>query len=143
MKSPLSDYSPGSPPTYHNHSKDYNAYSSTTSSGPKSSTTTKLVEANEEDTKGYHTSSNDGRVKTTFEERTNLKHMRENVTTATLIGEDGETIPYGKASTSTAGASKPVIATETRKMAYTEATKVGDGSCFSLPILITNLSICV
>ena len=58
-----------------------------------------------------------------------MRHLRENVTTATMISdttEDGGGGNAGKVgfpkTTSTKGA-VPVIATETRKMAYTE-TKV-------------------
>lgn len=47
-----------------------------------------------------------------------MKHLRENVTTATLISGDSEDGPKSKSASS-----KPVMATETRKMAYTE-TKV-------------------
>lgn len=111
--------SPTSPPTYHNHNKDYNSYTSSENVGPRGGTTTKLTEANEEDTKGYQSISPDGRVRSTYEERTKLKHMKENVTTATLIGEEDGVVggrPVGKPSV-------PVMATETRKMAYTE-TKV-------------------
>ena len=55
-----------------------------------------------------------------------MRHMRENVTTATLItgDEDG---PKSKSAT-TSIKSVPVIATETRKVAYTE-TKVNVTYC--------------
>ena len=76
------------------------------------------MEASEDDLKGYHMSSDNGRTKTTYEERTKLKHLHENVTTATRI--DGEDLFKSKGPST---ASKPVIATETRKVAYTE-TKV-------------------
>lgn len=76
------------------------------------------MEASEDDTKGYHTTSEDGRARSTYEERSKMKHLRENVTTATLISGDNEDGPKSKSASS-----KPVMATETRKMAYTE-TKV-------------------
>lgn len=47
-----------------------------------------------------------------------MRHLRENVTTATMIGDTTE--DGGKKG---AKGAVPVIATETRKMAYTE-TKV-------------------
>lgn len=130
---------PTSPPTYHNHSQDYNTYTSKSSLGPKSATTTKVVEAHEEDTKGYQSTSDDGRLKTTYEERTRLKHLKENVTTATLIsGDDDDNVLKSKHYGSSTPASKsvPVIATETRKVAYTE-TKVslfakGSGFVFTI-----------
>lgn len=119
---------PTSPPTYHNHSQDYNAYSTTQQIGPKGSTTTKIVEASEEDTKGYHGQSSDGLAKTIYEERTKLKHKQENITTAKMIGDSGDDAAQNSGIKPKFGAlnqpkSVPVIATETRKVAYTE-TKV-------------------
>nr|XP_027198882.1 protein 4.1 homolog isoform X2 [Dermatophagoides pteronyssinus] len=114
---------PTSPPTYQNHSQDYNAYSTTQQTGPKGSTTTKIVEASEEDTKGYHTQSSDGLAKSIYEERTKLKHKQENITTATLIGDSGDDATSGvkpKFGALNQPKSVPVIATETRKVAYTE-----------------------
>ncbi|KAH7641834.1 erythrocyte membrane protein band 4.1 like coracle isoform X2 [Dermatophagoides farinae] len=116
---------PTSPPTYHNHSQDYNAYSTTQQIGPKGSTTTKIVEASEEDTKGYHGQSSDGLAKTIYEERTKLKHKQENITTAKMIGDSGDDAAQTSGIKPKFGAlnqpkSVPVIATETRKVAYTE-----------------------
>lgn len=73
------------------------------------------MEASEEDTKGYHSSSNDGLMKTIYEERSKLKHKQENTTTATLVSGPDDDFKANK--------SAPMIATETRKVAYTE-TKV-------------------
>lgn len=116
---------PTSPPTYHNHSQDYNAYSTTTSTGPKSNTLTKLVDASEDETKGYHMVSDDGRLKSTYEERTKLKHMQENITTATRV-DGGDEVYKPKTQ------SKPVMATETRKVAYTETKVSGINLIFFL-----------
>lgn len=121
----MGDYAvpPLTSPTYHNHSQDYNSYTATSSSGPKSNTTTKVVEASEDEIKGYHTSSGDGRARSTYEERSKMRHLRENVTTATLIDGDQDQLKGKSSTTSVDNKSVPVIATETRKMAYTE-TKV-------------------
>lgn len=81
------------------------------------------MEASEDETKGYHAASDDGRRQTTYEERSKMRHLRENVTTATMISdttEDGGKVGGGPKG---AKGAVPVIATETRKMAYTE-TKV-------------------
>ncbi|UXI16706.1 Transcription initiation factor TFIID subunit 2 [Sarcoptes scabiei] len=120
-----------SAPTYHNHSQDYNAYSTTTTQGPKGNTASKIVEASEEDTKGYQTTSNDGMTKTVYEERTKLKHKQENVTTSKLISSDNvdeKTPKY-----STGSKSVPVIASETRKVAYTETKPKSKTSSYSSP----------
>lgn len=105
-------------PTYHNQSQDFNAYTTTSNNGMK---TTKVAESNEEEVKGYHHTSDDGRSKTTYEEKTKLKQMRENVTTVTPM--DGDGYRRGQTPSSPQKFAQPVMATETRKMAFTE-TKV-------------------